>query len=143
MNYEDVKAKFVWYVTESGRGNEVIASEIYHDDALVEFPQSGERFRGKNNFIPWRSEYPAAVIEFELRAIRGEGDTWTFEGRVRYDDGDPLTFVAIWHFRGDLVDRETIYATEPFPPDESRAQFAEHSELDATPGLPVRLRSGN
>ena len=137
MNYEDVKAKFVWHLTQA---DEVIASEIYHEDALLEFPQSGEKFRGKDNFTPWRGEYPART-EFELRAIRGEGDTWIAEGRIRYNDGDPLTFVDILHFRGDLVDRETIYVTQPFPPDQSRAQFAEHSELETTPGLPVRVEA--
>jgi hypothetical protein len=140
MNYEDVKAKFLWYLTHD---DQVVASEIYHDDALVELPQSGEKFRGKENFIPWRSEYPAATIEFEVRAIRGEGDTWIAEGLIRYDGGDPLPFVGILHFRGDLVDRETIYVTEPFPPDEARAKFADDSELEATPGLPVRVRSGD
>jgi hypothetical protein len=141
MNYEDVKARFVRYLTHGAR-DEVIVSELYHDDALLEFPQSGERFRGKDNFIPWRSEYPART-EFELRAIRGEGDVWIAEGRIRYDDGDPLPFVDILHFRDDLVGRETIYVTQPFPPNESRARFAEHSELDTTPGLPVLIRTGD
>lgn len=141
MNYEYVKAKFVWYLTHAG-ANEAVASEIYHEDALLEFPQSGEKFRGKDNFISWRSEYPERT-EFELRAIRGAGDTWIAEGWIRYDDGDPLPFVDILHFRGDLVDRETIYVTQPFPPGEARAQFAEQSRLETTQGLPVRVRSGN
>jgi hypothetical protein len=136
VNYDDVKAKVTWYLTQA---NEAVASEIYHDDALLEFPQSGERFRGKNNFIRWRSQYPGRR-EFELRAIRGEGETWIVEGRIRYDDGDHLPFIDILHFRGDLIERETIYVTEPFRPDESRAQFAEHSELETTPGLPVRVK---
>ena len=83
------------------------------------------------------------MLEFELRAIRGEGDTWVVEGMVRYDDGDPLSFVDVLHFRGDRIDCETIYVTQPFPPDESRARFAEQSELEATPGLPLRLRLGS
>ena len=84
MRYGDVKDRFVWYLTYSLQGNEATASEIYTDDAVVEFPQSGERFRGKEHFIPWRSDYPAATVEFEVRAIRGNGDTWTAEGRIRY-----------------------------------------------------------
>lgn len=59
MDYESAKAKLVWYLTYSGRGDEVAASEIDHDDAVLEFPSSGERFRGKDNFIPWRAAYPA------------------------------------------------------------------------------------
>jgi hypothetical protein len=143
MLYEAVKDKFVWYLTFSLQGNEITASEIYTDDAVVEFPQSGERFRGKEHFIPWRSAYPAAMIEFEVRAIRGEGDMWAVEGRVRYGDDDFLTFVDLLHFRGDLVDRETIYIANAFPADEARAKSAERSDPDSTDGLPIRLRSGD
>ena len=37
------------------------AHEIYHDDAILEFPQSGERFEGVNSFTEWRRQYPAGV----------------------------------------------------------------------------------
>lgn len=141
MNYEGVKTHLLWYMTHSGERDEITASEIYHDDALLEFPQSGERFRGKDNFIPWRSEYPAVRLEFELRSIRGEGDMWIAEGTIRYDDGDPVPFVDMLHYRGELVDHETIYVTEPFPAADARAKYAESSALDTTPGLPLRVPS--
>lgn len=48
---------------------------FYHDDAVLEFPQSGERFEGVNNFREWRAQYPAAV-EFRVRRISGSGDVW-------------------------------------------------------------------
>ena len=137
MNYEGVKAKLLWNWTH----DEPVASEIYTDDALLEFPQSGEKFRGKESFITWRSEHPAQAIEFELRSIRGEGDTWVAEGRVEVDGGAPMPFVEILHFSGDFVDRETIYMGEPFPPSEARAPYAERTELDATPGLPMRIKA--
>ena len=56
MNYEDVKAKLLWNWTQ----DEPTASEIYTDDALLEFPQSGEKFRGKENLVTWRSEHPGS-----------------------------------------------------------------------------------
>jgi hypothetical protein len=143
MDYEGAKAKLVWYVTYSGRGDEVVASEIYTDDAVLEFPSSGERFRGKANFVPWRAAYPATKFEFELRTIRGEGDTWIIEGTASIDGGEPWPFVEVLHFRGDLVDRETIYAIQPFPPEESRAKYADQTEPDTTPGLPMTVRSGD
>lgn len=49
-----------------------IAHAIYHDDAVLEFPQSHERFEGKSNFIAWRRIYPAAV-ECSIGPIRGGG----------------------------------------------------------------------
>ena len=110
---------------------------------MVEFPQSGDRFRGKENFSTWRGEYPAEFIEFELRSLRGEGDIWVGELQIRYEEGGvPLPGVVILHFRGDLIDRETIYAAEAFPADPGRAQYADQSPLEATPGLPVRARAG-
>ncbi len=53
-----------------------------------------------------------------------------------------MEFVKIVQFRADLVERETIYITERWPPAESRSQFDEGSALEATPGLPVRVRGG-
>ena len=36
------------------------AEELYHDDAVLEFPQSGERFEGRATFTEWRSQYPVS-----------------------------------------------------------------------------------
>jgi len=57
---------------------------LYHDDAVVEFPQSKERFEGKQNILAWRRQYPATV-EGKIRRIMGHGDVWVTEGAVRYD----------------------------------------------------------
>jgi hypothetical protein len=141
MDYEDVKARLLRHWAHTGGPNEHIASELYHDDALLEFPQSGERFRGRSNITAWRSEYPAR-LEFEPRSIRGEGEFWLAEGLLRYNDGDPMQFVKIIHFRADLDERETIYITETWPPAAARTQYAEGSPLESTPGLPLRVRGG-
>ena len=45
--------------------DEVRASEIYAEDVVLEFPQSGERIRGKANVIAFRTAYPADVT-FEM-----------------------------------------------------------------------------
>lgn len=85
-----------------------IAHEIYHDDAVLEFPQSRERFEGKANFIAWRKLYPAA-LEFVIRRIRGQGTLWVAENSIRYDGGSWNYTCSILEFRGDKVARETIY----------------------------------
>jgi hypothetical protein len=38
-----------------------LAHEMYHEDAVLEFPQSGERFVGVENVREWRSKYPAST----------------------------------------------------------------------------------
>lgn len=82
--------------------------EIYHEDAVLEFPQSQERFEGKANFLAWRRNYPAS-LEFKTRRIRGEGSLWLAEISVRYDGGPWNLGCSILEFKGDKVARETIY----------------------------------
>jgi hypothetical protein len=96
--------------------------EIYADDAVLEFPQSGERFVGKQNFLEWRKKYPSDV-EFALRRIVGGGDLWITEGSVRYDGGEPWYGVGIHEFRDGLMVRETIYATQGWEAPDWRAPW--------------------
>jgi hypothetical protein len=98
------------------------AHEMYDDDAVLEFPQSGERFVGVENFREWRSDYPAST-RFEIREIRGRDDLWVAEISISYDQG-PWNFgVSILEFRGDKVARESIYVSEGWDPPEWRAQW--------------------
>jgi hypothetical protein len=71
---------------EHAATDQEISHEIYHDDAVLEFPQSQERFVGKENFKAWRSIYPAS-LEFNVGRIRGRGDLWVAENSIRYDGG--------------------------------------------------------
>lgn len=95
---------------------------LYHDDAVVEFPQSQERFEGVRNFLPWRKQYPATV-EAKIRRIRGCGDLWVAEVSIRYDGG-PWNFgCSILEFRGDKISRETIYFATGWEAPDSRAPW--------------------
>ena len=87
--------------------------ELYHDDAVLEFPQSGERFVGKANFLAWRKEYPANVT-YRIRRITGAGELWFIELLVSYNAGTPMLGVGLMQFRGDRIARETVYAMEGF-----------------------------
>ena len=99
-----------------------VAHEVYHPDAVLEFPQSGERFEGVENFKHWRAMYPAKV-DLEIDRFRGAGDIWIAEVRGRYDGG-PWNFgVSILEFRGEKLARETIYYGEPWEAPEWRAQW--------------------
>jgi hypothetical protein len=99
------------------------ASEIYADDAVVEWPQGGERVRGKANIIAFRSTYPARM-EFELHRIIGCHDLWVNEYTIRYDDR-PVLAVGIMEFRDGKVVRERIYFGDPWEPPAWRAQWVE------------------
>jgi hypothetical protein len=99
------------------------ASEIYADDAVVEWPQGGERLRGKQNIIAFRSTYPARQ-QFQLHRTTGCHDLWVNEYTIRYDDR-PVMAVGIMEFRDDKVVRERIYFGEPWEPPAWRAHQVE------------------
>jgi ketosteroid isomerase-like protein len=96
--------------------------EVYHDDAILEFPQSQERFEGKANFIAWRKIFPASG-EFKVRRIRGQGSFWVGELSIRYDGGAWNYGCSILEFRGDKIARETIYFGEGWEAPEWRAPW--------------------
>ena len=108
-----------------GAGGDDIAraSEIYADDAVVEWPQGGERVRGKANIIAFRSSYPARQ-EFEVHRINGCHDLWVNEYTIRYDD-EPVMAVGIMELSDDKVVRERIYFAEPWEPPDWRAHWVE------------------
>jgi hypothetical protein len=142
MRYEDVRDLLVHHLRHSGV-DETRAHEIYHDDAVLEFPQSGERFLGEANMQGFRERYPASRVDFELREVRGSGDTWIGEGRVLYDGANQNHFVWIAELRDGLVQRETIYFAEPFPAPDWRKPWAEDDPTwEPQAGLPATIRAG-
>ena len=103
-------------------GDPHVSHAMYRDDAVLEFPQSGERFVGVENLREWRSRYPASTA-IEFREIRGRDDLWIAEISIRYEDG-PWNFgVSILELREDKIARESIYVTEAWEPPEWRAQW--------------------
>jgi hypothetical protein len=103
-------------------GDPDVSHAMYHDDAVLEFPQSGERFEGVQNLREWRSNYPAST-KFEFREIRGADDLWVAEVSISYDDGPWSLGVSILELRGDKIARESIYVAEGWDAPEWRAQW--------------------
>src|SRR5579859_6936218 len=66
---------------------------IYHEDAVLEYPQSGERIRGRHNIQLSRSNQPNDK-RFRIRRIIGGGDLWITEFVLSYDD-KPFYTVSI------------------------------------------------
>jgi hypothetical protein len=96
---------------------------IYHEDAVLEYPQSGERTRGRRNIQNQRASQPSKK-HFAIRRIIGGGDLWVTEFILTYDD-KPFYTVSIMEFSGDKVARETQYFADPFVAPSSRAQWVE------------------
>src|SRR5579862_6230778 len=99
---------------------------IYHEDAVLEYPQSGERIRGRRNIQITRSIQPSNK-RFSVRRMIGGGDLWVTEFILTYD-GKPSYTVSIMEFKDDKVARETQYFSDPFPAPPWRAQWVERMD---------------
>jgi len=89
---------------------------IYHEDAVLEYPQSGERTRGRRNIQGQRASQPNKK-RFTVRRIIGSGDLWVTELILTYD-GKPSYKVA----------RETQYFADPFVAPAFRARWVERMD---------------
>ena len=99
---------------------------IYLEDAVLEYPQSGERTRGRSNIQNQRASQPSKK-RFSIRRILGDGDLWVTEFILAYD-GKPSYTVSIMEFKGDKVARETQYFADPFVAPASRTQWVERMD---------------
>jgi len=97
--------------------------EIYREDAVLEYPQSGERIRGRRNIQASRAAQPNQK-RFTVRRIVGAAQLWVTEFILTYD-GQPSYTVSIMEFEDGKVARETQYFGDPFEPGPSRAQWVE------------------
>ena len=115
--------------------DEDVAHEIYHDDAVLEFPQSGERFEGVDNFREWRSRYPVD-LKFHLRRINHRDELVVTEYLISYN-GRPWMFtVSIMQFRDDRVAHERIYIMDGWEAADWRAPWRSERRADPLPPDP-------
>jgi ketosteroid isomerase-like protein len=99
---------------------------IYLDDAVLEYPQSGELTRGRSNIQGQRASQPNKK-RFSIRRIVGSGELWVTEFILTYD-GKPSYTVSIMEFKGDKVARETQYFADPFVAPAFRAKWVERMD---------------
>ena len=97
--------------------------QIYREDAVLEYPQSGERIRGRRDIQASRAAQPNTK-RFTVRRILGTGDVWISEFTITYD-GQPSYSVSIMEFKEGKVARETQYFGDAFEPGPSRAKWVE------------------
>ena len=110
-----------WKASERGDTDDEQA--IYAADAILDDPQSGERFRGRSKIQAQRGGHPAER-HFTVLRIRGGADLWVSECVITYD-GAPTYSVSVMEFTDGLVTHETQYFADPFPAPASRAALAD------------------
>jgi hypothetical protein len=125
MSENDIREALDRHWAASNESNFDLEHEIYLEDALLEYPQSGERIRGRHNIAASRKAQPN-LKHFSVRRIVGAGDLWVTEFILSYD-GRPSYSVSVMEFVDGKVARETQYFADPFEPGSSRAQWVERT----------------
>ena len=115
--------------------DEDVSHEIYHHDAVLEFPQSGERFEGVENFREWRRQYPAE-LRFHLRRLNHLDDLVVTEYLISYNRAPWMFTVSIMRFRDDKVAHERIYIMDGWEPADWRAPWRAETRADPLPPDP-------
>ena len=118
-----VRARIMAHWRASEQGNSTAEHAIYAESAILDYPQSSERFRGRAAIAAQRGGHPADR-RFTVLRISGNGDVWVSGCVISYD-GEPSHSVSIMEFSGGLVTYETQYFADPFDPPRWRAALAE------------------
>jgi hypothetical protein len=123
MEDHDIRAALDRHWAASDANDFEAEHQIYGENAVLEYPQSGERIRGRRNIQASRFAQPNRK-RFTVRRILGAADLWITELIISYD-AQPSYTVSIMEFRDGKVARETQYFGDPFEPGPSRAQWVE------------------
>ena len=106
--------------------------EMAADDLVVEYPQSGERFRGRDRIAEMNASYTpqtGLAPNVKLRRVLKPGQAWVIEGTIDYGDGTPVSLISIVEMGSDgKVVRQTDYFANPFEAPVWRSDYAEHIE---------------
>jgi hypothetical protein len=119
----DIRARIQQHWEASESGDIDTEHAIYATDGILDYPQSGERFRGRDRIKAQRGGHPAER-HFTIRRIQGGGELWVSECVITYD-GAPTYSVSLMEFADGLVAHETQYFADPFPAAPGRAALAE------------------
>ena len=123
MESRDIRAAIEAHWAASDANDFAVEHEIYREDAVLHYPQSGERIRGRDKIRESRTVQPNKK-RFAVHRIIGDGDLWITELVLSYD-GVPSYTVSIMEFSDGKVARETQYFSDPFKPGPSRAHLVD------------------
>ena len=74
MDEHNIRAAIDRHWIASAAGDQIGEHEIYHDDVVCEYPQSGEIIYGRQNLQALRSHHPGKPSGFTVRRIVGDGE---------------------------------------------------------------------
>lgn len=129
MQEEQIRAALNAHWEASAASDADAEHDIYDDDAICDYPQSGERIFGRRNLQALRSHHPGKPSGFEVKRILGSRDLWVTEYTITYQ-GRPSYTVSIMEFRDGKVVHETQYHADPFEAPAWRKQWVQQIPPD-------------
>jgi len=124
MEENEIRAALDGHWRASASGDLNAEHDIYADDAICDYPQSGERILGRKNLQALRSHHPGKPSGFNVRRMLGKGDLWITEYTINYQGQQAFT-VSIMEFNNGKVVHETQYFADPFEAPAWRSQWVE------------------
>jgi hypothetical protein len=134
MSDREIREALNQHWTASDSGDFATEHDIYHEDAVLEYPQSRERILGRHNIQITRTLQPNKK-RFVVHRIMGSGGLWITEFVLTYD-AQPFYTVSIMEFRGVKVAHETQYFAAPFEASESRKKWVVNMDSPKSQGSP-------
>jgi hypothetical protein len=129
MDEQEIRAALNQHWAASEAGDYESEHEIYREDLVLDYPQSGERIRGRRNIRASRAEHPA-TRRFEIHRVFGSGDIWVTEYVLIYDDR-PYYTISVMEFSHGKVIHETQYFADPFSAPAWRSRWVESVDQHA------------
>jgi hypothetical protein len=126
MDDQDIRRSLEAHWSASDENDLKAEHAIYREDAVLEYPQSGERIRGRQHIEASRSAQPSRK-RFRVQRIIGAGSLWVTELVLTYDE-TPFYVVSIMELLDGEVSRETQYFSNPFEPGPSRVRWVEQMQ---------------
>lgn len=123
-NEQQIRAALDAHWQASAAGDTEAEHNIYDDDSICDYPQSGERILGRRNLQALRSHHPGKPSGFQVKRIVGNGNLWVTEYTIVYQGRSAFT-VSIMEFRDGKVVHETQYFTDPFEAPAWRKQWVQ------------------
>ncbi len=124
MQEEQIREALDTHWRASAAGNADAEHDIYADDVVCDYPQSGERILGRRNLQALRSHHPGKPSGFGVKRIVGSGALWVTEYTITYQ-GQAAFTVSIMEFRDGKVVHETQYFADPFAAPPWRSQWVQ------------------
>lgn len=122
MKEEQIRKALNLHWRASASGDLDSEHEIYNDDVICDYPQSGERIVGRKDLQALRSHHPGKPSGFVVTRLTGKGNLWITEYTITYQDRAAYT-VSIMEFMNGKVVHETQYFTDPFEAPAWRKQW--------------------